>query len=216
MPWDPPEAQTYRDELVSRLELDVPDPKVRDVMRRVPRHLFVPDASLWGAYRDYPLPIGHAQTISQPTIVGIMTAALELTGTERVLEIGTGSGYQAAILSLLAAEVFTVEVVPELAVEARARLETLGYTNVNVRTGDGYVGWPELAPFDRILVTAAPPVLPASLLRQLKDPGILIAPIGDDSWDQRLVRIRLRDGRTTEEDLGGVRFVPMVEGALGQ
>jgi len=213
MPWDPPEAQAYRSALVSKLAWEVSDPRVLDALRRVPRHLFVPGVPLTEAYIDDPLPIGHRQTISQPTIVAIMTHALELTGTERVLEIGTGSGYQAAILSLLAAEVYSVEVVPELAEEARARLASLGYANVKVRTGDGYGGWPELAPFDRILVTAAPPVLPPDLLRQLGDPGILVAPVGDDGWSQRLVRVRLGGGKASEEDLGGVRFVPMVEAA---
>jgi protein-L-isoaspartate(D-aspartate) O-methyltransferase len=141
-----------------------------------------------------------------------MTAALELEGKERVLEIGTGSGYQAAILSNLAAAVYTIELVPELAAQSKARLAQLGYSNVEVRAGDGYRGWPEKAPFDRIVVTAAPDVLPRTLLDQLAEGGVLVAPVGAEPASQQLLRYRKKDGRITSEDLGAVRFVPMVPG----
>ncbi len=141
-----------------------------------------------------------------------MTAALELRGTERVLEIGTGSGYQAAVLSLLARDVFSIEVVEALAEDAAARLRRLGYSNVHVRAGDGYKGWPEEAPFDRILVTAAPEKVPPALLDQLADGGSLVAPVGAHGWTQRLVWVRKRGGVVSTEDLGGVVFVPMVRG----
>jgi protein-L-isoaspartate(D-aspartate) O-methyltransferase len=159
---------------------------------------------------DMPAPIGYGQTISQPTVVAIMTEALELTGDERVLEIGTGSGYQAAILSLLAAEVYTIELVNELAEEARGRLRRLGYTNVHVRAGDGYRGWPEQAPFQRILLTAAPDVMPRVLPRQLAEGGVMVAPVGPRALTQRLIRFRRTRGHLHSEDLGSVAFVPMV------
>jgi protein-L-isoaspartate(D-aspartate) O-methyltransferase len=164
---------------------------------------------------DLPAPIGHGQTISQPTVVALMTEALELRGRERVLEIGTGSGYQAAILSLLASEVYTIEIVSDLADEARARLSQLGYSNVHVRAGDGYRGWPEQAPFERILVTAAPDVMPGALLDQLVEGGALVGPVGPTHAMQRLLRYRKKDGRISSEDLGAVRFVPMVQGDPG-
>ncbi len=182
-------------------------------MIRVPRHLFVPEASLDEAYRNEPLPIGHGQTISQPFIVGLMTEALELAGNERVLEIGTGSGYQAAILSLLAGSVHSVEIVRELAEESRARLAHLGYDNVRVRAGDGYAGWPEEAPFDRIIVTAAAEKVPAALFAQLANGGILVIPVGQSDRTQRLLRYRRTGRRLAREDLGAVRFVPMVPNA---
>ncbi len=181
-------------------------------MARVPRHWFVPGAPLRQAYANRPLPIGFDQTISQPEIVALMTDALELTGRERVLEIGTGSGYQAAVLSLLAAEVFTIELVPELAEGARTRLEQLGFSNVHVRAGDGYRGWPEAQPFDRILVTAAPEEVPRTLLEQLAPGGTLVAPVGPRDRAQSLLRYRRANGRFSREDLGGVQFVPMVHG----
>lgn len=209
---DSVEAQSYRAELLRRVAEEVPDQRVIEAMAVVPRHFFMPGASLVRAYEDVPVSIGFGQTISQPTIVAIMTHALELEGGERVLEIGTGSAYQAAVLSVLAAEVFSIEVVPELADEAAARLARLGYSNVHVRAGDGYAGWPDEAPFDRVIVTAAPEALPQTLLDQLAEGGILVAPIGASVRDQRLVRYRKQDGRVTTEDLGGVRFVPMVPG----
>ena len=189
---------------------EVSAPSVLEALREVPRHQFMPGASLERAYHDSPAAIGYGQTISQPSIVGIMTEALALSGNERILEIGTGSGYQAAVLSLLAREVFSIEVVAPLADEARERLARLGYTNVRVRSGDGYLGWPEAAPFDRIVLTAAPESVPARLLSELADGGVLVAPVGADGADQRLVRI-VRQGDTfLHDDLMGVRFVPMV------
>lgn len=212
MKGDSEEARAVRLELVRDLGGEIRSARVLDAMARVPRQLFMPGVSLRRAYLDQAAPIGHGQTISQPTVVAIMTEALELQGNERVLEIGTGSGYQAAILSLLAAEVYSVEVVKELAEEARARLLELGYTNVHVRAGDGYEGWPEQSPFDRIIVTAAPDVMPDVLLDELKDPGILVVPVGPHGWSQRLLRCRKEGGRILRDDLGPVAFVPMVPG----
>jgi protein-L-isoaspartate(D-aspartate) O-methyltransferase len=184
-------------------------------MVAVPRHLFVPGMPLARAYADRPQPIGHEQTISQPTIVAVMTQALALRGGERVLEIGTGSGYQAAVLSRLAREVFTIEIVAPLGETARARLAKLGYANVHVRIGDGYKGWPEEAPFDRVLLTAAPPEIPKALTDQLAEGGILVAPVGPDGAVQELVRWTKRKGKIQEDKLGAVRFVPMVPGVPG-
>jgi protein-L-isoaspartate(D-aspartate) O-methyltransferase len=178
-----------------------------DAMRAVPRHEFVPPASRREAYADHPLPIGHGQTISQPYIVGFMTEALGLRGGERVLEIGTGSGYQAAVLARIAAQVFTIEIVAPLAEESAARLERLGYRNVHVRAGDGYLGWPEEAPFDAVMLTAAAPRIPEPLRQQLRDGGRLIAPIGDE-W-QELVVVTRRGERFEERRVLPVRFVPM-------
>jgi len=209
---DSPRARVLRERLVSMLiaDGDLKDRRVADAMRRVPRHAFVPDVPLGEAYGNYPVPIGFDQTISQPAVVAIMTEALELTGHEAVLEVGTGSGYQAAILGVLSREVFTIEIVPELASRATRRLADLGYTNVHVRSGDGYRGWPERAPFDRIVVTAAPPVVPQVLMDQLKDGGVLAVPVGPSPFAQRLLRYRKRQGRVDVEDLGEVAFVPMV------
>jgi protein-L-isoaspartate(D-aspartate) O-methyltransferase len=210
-PPDPAEARATRERLVSRIAAEHRlAPRVLEAIREVPRHLFV-DSSLEQAYRDRPLPIGWDQTISQPTIVAVMTEALELAGTERVLEIGTGSGYQAAVLSRLAAHVDSMEVVAPLAKAAETRLKTLGYVNVDVHEGNGYFGWPERAPYDRILLTAAPSSVPVALREQLADGGILVAPIGRDGT-QRLVRWKKQKGAILE-DLGQVMFVPMVQGA---
>jgi protein-L-isoaspartate(D-aspartate) O-methyltransferase len=176
-------------------------------MRKVPRHLFVPGDLLRQAYADHPLPIGHGQTISQPYVVAFMTEALGLKGGEVVLEIGTGCGYQAAVLAEIAAKVFTVEIVTPLAEEARARLKRLGYANVELRCGDGFRGWPEAAPFDGILVTAAAPRVPESLKAQLKDGGRLILPLGEE--DQELVLVTRRGDRFEERRMLAVRFVPM-------
>jgi protein-L-isoaspartate(D-aspartate) O-methyltransferase len=184
-----------------------------DAMRRVPRHLFAPNLTLEKAYEDDAQPIGFGQTISQPSIVAIMTDALELSGKEKVLEIGTGSGYQAAVLSLLAAKIFSIEIVPELGQSAEKRLRELGYANVHVRIGDGYAGWPDEAPFDRIILTAAPETMPPVLLAELAEGGTLVAPLGARSDHQRLLRLRKKNGAITQEDLGGVRFVPMVPGS---
>ena len=210
---DSARARQLRERLVSSLiaEGDLEEGPTADAMRRVPRHAFVPGASLEAAYGNFPLPIGSGQTISQPAVVATMTRALEVSRDDSVLEIGTGSGYQAAILSLLVRDVFTIEIVPSLADRARQRLAELGYTNVHVRTGDGYAGWPQHAPFARIIVTAAPASLPQALLDQLTPGGVLVAPIGPNERDQRLLRYRKGgDGGVRIEDLGAVAFVPMV------
>jgi protein-L-isoaspartate(D-aspartate) O-methyltransferase len=185
------------------------DKRVLAAMRAVPRHKFVPGHMLGAAYRDSPLPIGQGQTISQPYIVAYMTDELLLTGTEKVLEIGTGSGYQAAILGELAAQVITVERLPQLAEEARAILSELGYDNVQVKVGDGTLGWPGEAPYDAIIVTAAGPEVPEPLQQQLADGGRLLAPIGP-RWTQQLVRIRRAGAEFHSESLLGVAFVPLI------
>jgi protein-L-isoaspartate(D-aspartate) O-methyltransferase len=185
------------------------DERVLAAMRTVPRHKFVPGHMLGAAYRDSPLPIGEGQTISQPYIVAYMTAELHLTGTEKVLEVGTGSGYQAAILGELASEVITVERLPGLAEEAREILLTLGYDNVHVKVGDGTMGWPDEAPYDAIIVTAAGPEVPEPLQWQLADGGRLLAPIGP-RWTQQLIRVRRADDEFFSESLLGVAFVPLI------
>jgi protein-L-isoaspartate(D-aspartate) O-methyltransferase len=185
----------------------VRDEKTLAAMRAVPRHEFVPPAHRREAYDDHPVPIGHAQTISQPYIVAFMTEALSLRGGERVLEVGTGSGYQAAVLARVAAQVFSIEIVAPLAEEAAERLRRLGYDNVRVRAGDGYQGWPEEAPFDAIIVTAAAPRIPEPLKQQMKDGGRLIVPVGEE-W-QELVLLTRRGERFEERRVLPVRFVPM-------
>lgn len=189
---------------------DVRDPRVLDALRRVPRHLFLPAGSRGAAYEDHPVGIGHGQTISQPYIVAFMTELLELRGSERVLEVGTGSGYQTAILAELCAAVFSVERIPELAERARAALRDLGYRNVAVRTGDGSEGWPEKAPFDRILVTAAAPEVPAALLQQVGDNGVIVVPVGDMKGTQELVIARKIGSRVSIRESIGCRFVPLL------
>jgi protein-L-isoaspartate(D-aspartate) O-methyltransferase len=186
---------------------DVKDPLTLGAMRKVRRHLFVAAGSENEAYADHPLPIGHGQTISQPYVVGFMTQAMGLHGGETVLEIGTGSGYQAAVLSEIAARVYTIEIVAPLAAEAEARLKRLGYANVSVRAGDGYAGWPEKAPFDAIVVTAAAPRIPEPLKEQLKDGGRLVVPVGDES--QEIVVLTRRGASFDERRILPVRFVPM-------
>lgn len=188
---------------------DLRTARVTEAMLEVPRHLFVEGESLRASYENRPLATGFGQTISQPTVVAIMTEALDLTGRERVLEIGTGSGYQTAILSLLASKVFSLEAIAPLAQSARDRLGRLGYLNVEVRLGDGFSGWPEEAPFDRIIVTAAPPELPDELIGQLGEGGILISPVGPADGLQVLVRGRKHGSDVHIEQLGPVRFVPM-------
>jgi protein-L-isoaspartate(D-aspartate) O-methyltransferase len=186
---------------------DITSPRVLDAMRTVPRHLFVPEAEREDAYGDHPLPIGYGQTISQPYIVAFMTESLDVGAGDRVLEIGTGSGYQAAVLSLLASDVYTIEIVAPLADRARATLSSLGHRNVHVRTGNGYLGWPEHAPYDRIMVTAAPDEVPPALVRQLKVGGLMAIPVGTGYQELRILR-RTAAGTETLRTLP-VRFVPM-------
>jgi len=189
------------------------DPHVLEAMSTVPRHMFVPELSLAAAYRDAPQPIGLGQTISQPTVVAMMAQALELTSDSEVLEIGTGSGYAAAVVAKLARHVYTIEIHEPLANSARIKLAAAGHANVTVRAGDGYAGWPEHAPFDRIVLTAAPERLPSALVEQLAVGGVLVAPVGPEGELQRLHRHRkLPSGALTSEDLGAVMFVPMVHG----
>ena len=196
--------QMVREQIEDR---GIRDPRVLAALRKVPRHLFVPPEEQDEAYNDYPLAIGHDQTISQPYVVAYMTEALEIKPRDRVLEIGTGSGYQAAILAELAAEVYSIEIVDALAKEAAARLRRLGYSNVHVRAGDGYRGWPEAAPFDAIIVTAAPGHIPQPLVDQLREGGRMVLPVGQ--WDQELVRLRRSREGILRESLLPVRFVPM-------
>jgi protein-L-isoaspartate(D-aspartate) O-methyltransferase len=186
----------------------VRDARVLAAMRRVPRHEFVPLQQRAYAYEDRPLPIGHGQTISQPYIVAVMSEALELDGSEKVLEIGTGSGYQAAVLAELAAEVYTIEIVAPLASRAASDLKRLGFEKLHVRAGDGYRGWPEAAPFDAIIVTAAPDHIPQPLVDQLAVGGRLVIPVG--RMFQELVLITRDEQGVRHEDLLAVRFVPMV------
>ena len=189
------------------LARDITDPRVLSAMRRVPRDRFVPaDQRLW-AYDDRPLPIGYRQTISQPYIVAYMTQALQVTPAARVLEIGTGSGYQAAVLAELVASVYSIEIVPQLAERAADTLTELGYANVQVKQGDGYAGWPEEAPFDAIIVTAAPDHVPQPLVSQLAVGGRMIIPVGQDR-QALTVLVRTTDG-VTENTTLPVRFVPM-------
>ena len=186
---------------------DIRDPRVLDAMVSVPRHLFVPESLRARAYGDSPLPIGYDQTISQPYIVAFMTQALDVQPGDRVLEIGTGSGYQAAVLGLLARQVYTIEIVEPLAARARAMLADLGHRNIEVRTGNGYLGWPEHAPYDRIMVTAAPAEVPPALVQQLKIGGVLVIPVGTVTQQLRVLR-RTATGMETLGTLP-VRFVPM-------
>lgn len=187
----------------------VTDKRVLKVLEKVPRHLFVPDDLQSEAYNDYPLPIGEGQTISQPYIVARMTELAELKGDEKVLEIGTGSGYQAAILSLLCKEVYSIEIIESLAKSAEKRLKELNYKNVFVRHGDGYLGWTEVAPFDVILITCAPPYLPDSLIRQLKVGGRIVAPMGKEYETQILTVFQKKNGEFIKTEYEPVRFVPM-------
>lgn len=200
-----------RDQIESR---GVADPEVLRAMRKVPRHLFVEEALIPQAYEDHPVPIGHGQTISQPYVVAWMTELLEVGPGLRVLEIGTGSGYQAAVLAELGAWVFTVERVKPLYEAARQRLETMGYRKVRFKLDDGTMGWPEEAPFDRIVVTAGGPRIPEPLLGQLADPGRLVIPVGPSRRSQALHVVRKENGRILARKLGEVAFVDLV-GAHG-
>jgi len=207
---EPDQYSAARQLLLEEIEAEgVTDEQVLSAMATVPRHKFVPPEYLDQAYENHPLPIGYGQTISQPYIVAWMTELLELQPGEKVLEIGTGSGYQAAVLAELGdVEVYSIEIVPELAETAAARLEEMGYSNVHTMQGDGYYGWPEYAPFDAIIVTAAPDHLPAPLADQLTEHGRIVIPIGPPGWVQSLWKFVQQDGELVAYNLGGVRFVP--------
>ncbi len=203
--------QTLRDimaysQLVPR---GISDRRVLEAMRRVPRHLFV-DESLWDrAYDDMALPVGEGQTISQPYMVAVMTELLALSGNEKVLEIGTGSGYQAAVLAELSREVYSIERIRSLSEKAGETLRNLGYVNIRLKVGDGTLGWPDAAPFDRILITAGAPEIPEPLIGQLSDGGIILAPVGD-RFSQQLIRITKQKGELRREYHTPCMFVPLV------
>jgi len=208
-----PQADKYEIRRIRMVETQirnrgVTNPEVLNAMKEVPRHLFIPDEYLDEAYNDYPLPIGYGQTISQPFIVAYMTEAVRPTGKKRVLEIGTGSGYQAAVLAEIVDRVYTIEIVPELAKESAERLKSLGYDNIICKYGDGYQGWEEYAPFDIIVVTAAPEKIPKPLIDQLAEGGRLVIPVGAAGAVQELVLVTKRNGKTETRRLSFVRFVP--------
>jgi protein-L-isoaspartate(D-aspartate) O-methyltransferase len=209
-PYAAPREAMVREQLAER---DITNQDVLSAMRTVPRHLFMPPDTRALAYADHPVPIGHSQTISQPYIVALMTQLLEPAKSHKVLEIGTGSGYQAAVLSVLVRQVVSLEIVPELARSSAETLAKLGYKNVTVHHADGYKGWPAGAPYDRIIVTAAPPEVPRALVEQLAPGGKLVAPVGSGSWSQELIVLdKAADGRTRRRAVLPVRFVPMVPG----
>lgn len=198
-----------RARLIQHLQNEITNQKVLDVMAGIPREMFIPEAVRSMAYEDRPLSIGYGQTISQPYIIALMTAALELTGTENVLELGTGSGYQAAILGQLARRVVTVERVPELADKTRVLLPSLGYTNIEIHLAGQQLGWPENAPYDAIIVTAAAPKVPPALLEQLGTGGRMVIPVGSVFEQDLLKVVKLKD-KTVTSNLGGCRFVLLV------
>jgi protein-L-isoaspartate(D-aspartate) O-methyltransferase len=203
--------KTLRERMVNEqiIARGVKDKLVIDAMLTVPRHLFVPKSSQTIAYIDSPLPIGKGQTISQPYIVAFMTELLELKGNEKVLEVGTGSGYQAAILGEIVKKVYTIEIICELAQTAEKRLKELGYKNIQVRCGDGYIGWEEYAPFDRIIVTAAPDHIPQPLIKQLKNNGRMVIPVGA-FWQELILITKDKNGKIKKSSTIPVRFVPLV------
>ncbi len=205
--FDTQRRQMVADQLVRR---GIRQEQVLQAMERVPRHRFVPTHLAARAYDDGPLPIGYDQTISQPYIVALMSELLDLQPGRRVLEIGTGSGYQAAILAQMGAHVYTIEIVAQLGEGARTLLSALGYRHIQVKIGDGYQGWPEAAPFDGIIVTCAPSQVPEPLKAQLAEGGRMVIPVGD-RYVQRLVRLIKTEGRLKEEKVIDVRFVPMVD-----
>lgn len=193
-------------QLISR---GIKDKNLLNVMKKVPRHLFVDDSLQHKAYDDMALPIGEGQTISQPYMVAIMTELLELKGDEKVLEIGTGSGYQAAILAELSREVYTVERIASLAIKAEERLRSLGYSNIRIKVGDGTLGWPEEAPFDRIMTTAGAPKVPEPLIEQLSEGGLIVIPVGN-RFSQQLLKVKKYKGRLSEEYHTHCVFVPLI------
>ena len=202
--------EKQREEMVkSQIEKrGVKDPATLTALRKTPRHLFVPANSLADAYDDRPLPIGYGQTISQPYIVAFMTEVIKPQSTYRVLEIGTGSGYQAAVLSGIVKEVYTIELIDSLASQAKTRLGKLAYKNVTVKTGDGYHGWKDKSPFDAIVVTAAAEHIPPPLIEQLKEGGRMIIPVGSPFMVQQLMLVEKKDGKVRTTSLMPVRFVP--------
>ncbi len=203
----------HRIRLVMELRASgITDTRVLAAVERVPREYFAPAQFRDQAYENTALPIGHGQTLSQPTVVALMSQALGVTARMKVLEIGTGSGYQTAILAKLARRVYTIERHKPLLTEAETRLRKLRIHNLTAKLGDGWQGWPEQAPFERILVTAAPPDIPQALLRQLSPDGVMVLPIGGEKRTQRLVRITMTPQGYTTEDIAPVRFVPLVEG----
>ncbi len=208
-----PQADKYEAQRLRMVETQirnrgVTNPEVLNAMKKVPRHLFIPKDYADEAYNDYPLPIGYGQTISQPFIVAYMTEAVRPTSKKKALEIGTGSGYQAAVVAEIVDKVYTIEIVPELAKEASERLRNMGYDNVICKYGDGYQGWPEYAPFDIIIVTAAPEKIPQPLIDQLAENGRLIIPVGAAGAIQELVLVTKRNGKIETRNLTLVRFVP--------
>ena len=203
-----------RDEMVTKQiqARGIKDVRVIEAMRKIKRHLFMPVHLSPKAYGDHPLPIGEGQTISQPYIVALMTELLELKGNDKVLEIGTGSGYQAAVLAELAEEVYTIEILRPLAERAESLLKDLGYENIWVRYADGFLGWPEQAPFDAIIVTCAPEEIPEALVRQLAEGGRLVIPVG--SFYQELKLLEKKDGEVFLKSIVPVRFVPMIKKSI--
>ena len=214
--WDTPETIKARDRMV-REQIEargISSPRVLDAMRAVPRHEFVPADLVASAYNDHPLPIGEGQTISQPYIVALMTEMLQLKPSDRVLEIGTGSGYQAAVLSALAAEVYTIEIKLKLYENSYNILNKIGYKNINCRNGDGYFGWPQAAPFDAIMITAAVDHIPPPLLKQLRDGGRLALPLGSPFGYQNLVLVTKLGEDVSVKQITGVLFVPLTGHAI--
>ena len=205
--WKDWTKKMVREQIIRR---GISNNQVIDVMQNTPRHRFVPDGVADYAYQDNALPIGKGQTISQPYIVAFMTETLDVDSTYKVLEIGTGSGYQAAVLSPLVKHVYTIEIVKMLAERADSTLKALSYNNVTVRWGDGYKGWPEEAPFDRIIGTAAPPEIPKALIDQLKPGGKMVLPVGTN-WQEIVVLTKSKSGKIQKKNVLPVRFVPMVQ-----
>ena len=208
------DSEIYRSRRVNMVETQIKSRGIKDstvlaAMRNVKRHHFVPDNLIDKAYADRPLPIGHSQTISQPYIVAYMTEALDLEADDNVLEIGTGSGYQSAVLAEIVKKVYTIEIVESLAEEAEQRLNRLGYNNIQVKCGDGYEGWQRYAPYDAIIITAAPPRVPTPLKEQLAEGGRMIIPIGAGQWNQELLLLEKKEGQILRRQLLPVRFVPM-------
>lgn len=203
--------KNLRDSMVENqlIPRGIKDRRVLDAMRKIPRHLFMDESMWYKAYDDAALPVGEGQTISQPYMVAAMTELLELKGVENVLEVGTGSGYQAALLAELAREVYTIERIQSLSDRARKVLRNLGYENIHLKVGDGTLGWPEAAPFDRILITAGAPEIPEPLIEQLSEGGIILAPVGD-RFSQQLVRVTKQKGELSKEYHIPCVFVPLV------